>query len=134
MRGMGTPLHNTTVGTNSNESGRSASVYAEGTIDVAPSAKSIAAHTPVLFVMIKAAVAGPPLAVKRVDRPVFPFSFSITEADSMAGGGFFDGNVNLIARLDQDGMAGPKQPGDLETILEIKKGSSRRVSVLIGTP
>ena len=54
------------------------------------------------------------MAVKRVDGPRFPVTFEITNKDVMVQGSELRGMVDVIARLDKDGVAGPPQPGDLE--------------------
>ena len=41
-----------------------------------------------------------PVAVKRVAKPIFPVTFTLTLADSMAGGSFYDGDLTITARLD----------------------------------
>jgi cytochrome c-type biogenesis protein CcmH len=41
-------------------------------------------------------------------------SFEITNADVMVQGAELRGMVDLVARLDRDGQAGPAQPGDIE--------------------
>lgn len=107
-------------------------VYAEGTITLDASVEKQASAAPVLFVMAKAQEAGPPIAVKKVVHPRFPFSFSIGQSDNMVGEDFFDGDIVVIARLDRDGAAGPKQPGDLEGMVQIKRGESRNVNIRVG--
>ncbi len=56
---------------------------------------------------------GPPLAVKRLPAEL-PATFRITEADSMIPGTPLVGDLDVIARLDQDGDAFSRQTGDLE--------------------
>jgi cytochrome c-type biogenesis protein CcmH len=71
--------------------------------------------TDVLFVIIRRPGSAPrPLAAKRIDHPQFPVAFEITNKDMMIEGSELRGMVDVIARLDKDGMAGPAQPGDLE--------------------
>src|SRR6185503_18541745 len=40
--------------------------------------------------------------------------FEITNADVMVQGAELRGMVDVLARLDRDGQAGPAQPGDIE--------------------
>jgi len=54
------------------------------------------------------------IAAKRIEHPTFPVSFEITNADVMVEGSELRGMVDVIARLDRDGQAGPAQPGDIE--------------------
>ena len=71
--------------------------------------------TDVLFVIVRRPGNAPrPLAAKRIDHPQFPVAFEITNKDMMIEGSELRGMVDVIARLDKDGMAGPAQPGDLE--------------------
>lgn len=69
----------------------------------------------VLFIIVRRPQGPPrPIAVKRIDTPRFPVSFEISNADVMVEGSELRGMVNVVARLDRDGQAGPPQPGDLE--------------------
>jgi cytochrome c-type biogenesis protein CcmH len=71
--------------------------------------------TDVLFVIVKRPGGTPrPVAAKRIEHPTFPASFEITNADVMVQGSELRGMVDVIARLDRDGQAGPAQPGDIE--------------------
>ncbi len=56
---------------------------------------------------------GPPLAVRKIDNPKFPASFQIAASDVMMPGIPFVGPFDLYVRLDQDGNAMTKAPGDL---------------------
>jgi hypothetical protein len=68
----------------------------------------------VLFLIARRGEAGPPTAVKRVPSPRFPFDFSIGPADRMVEAVPFTGPLQITARLDADGNAGTRDPGDLE--------------------
>lgn len=71
--------------------------------------------TDVLFVIVRRPGGMPrPVAAKRIENPKFPVSFEITNADVMVQGSELRGMVDVIARLDRDGQAGPAQPGDIE--------------------
>ena len=71
--------------------------------------------TDVLFVIVRRPGGTPrPIAAKRFERPQFPVSFEITNADVMVQGSELRGMVDVVARLDRDGQAGPAQPGDIE--------------------
>ena len=71
--------------------------------------------TDVLFVIVRRPGSAPrPLAANRIDHPQFPVVFEITNKDMMIEGSELRGMVDVIARLDKDGVAGPAQPGDLE--------------------
>jgi hypothetical protein len=58
---------------------------------------------------------GPPVAVKRIERPTFPARFTVSPADRMIKRMPFQGPFDVQARLDTDGDAQTKSPGDLVT-------------------
>ncbi len=68
----------------------------------------------ILFVFVRpeGVTSGPPLAVRRVERPDFPMSFEIGPADAMMPGTVFPDRVQVQARLDQDGVVTTTAPGD----------------------
>jgi hypothetical protein len=106
-------------------------VYASGTVALAPGLESAAARAGALFIIVRTPQPGAPIAAKRMPIGAFPVTFSITEKDNMAGEGYFDGDIRIIARLDQDGAAGLKGPGDIEGFVDIRKGDERDVVVTI---
>jgi cytochrome c-type biogenesis protein CcmH len=83
-----------------------------GLIRLHPELADSAAGRPVLFIIARPAGGGPPIAVKRVPAPSFPYEFSLGSADAMTGGQF-SGQVTILARLDADGAAGPPASGDI---------------------
>ncbi|MFO0773335.1 MAG: hypothetical protein U0172_01545 [Nitrospiraceae bacterium] len=88
-----------------------------GRVMLAPAHAASLKPTDVLFVTIKRPGGqGRPLAAKRIERPQFPVSFEITNADVIMQGTELRGMVDVSARLDRDGQAGPAQPGDIEGI------------------
>ena len=68
----------------------------------------------VLFLIARGGAGGPPLAVQRIPAPRFPLEFELGPADRMIRTRPFAGELQLTARLDQDGDAGSRSPGDLE--------------------
>jgi hypothetical protein len=68
-----------------------------------------------LFIIARPAGAGggPPLAVKKIDQPVFPLSYVIGAENVMMQGTPFTGKINLTVRLDNDGNPTTRTPGDL---------------------
>ncbi|MEM1025577.1 MAG: hypothetical protein AAGD10_16045 [Myxococcota bacterium] len=58
---------------------------------------------------------GPPLAVRRIEAQSLPTRFSIGAADMMIAGRPWKGPIDISARLDQDGDALSRSPGDLAT-------------------
>ena len=105
-------------------------VYVQGTINVAATLPLEVTHR-VLFIIAKSPAGGPPVAVKRIESPTFPLTFSLTPANNMVGTDFYEGDLALTVRLDKDGVAGPKQPEDVEVITPIPAASDRRVSVTL---
>ena len=105
-----------------------AQIYAEGTVETAPGFQSKA---PALFLIARPEAGGMPVAVKRLPNPTFPVTFTLTPADSMAGGDFRHGDLTIIARLDADGSAGPRQPEDVETSTVLRDGAPRQVHLVL---
>ena len=70
-----------------------------------------------LYIMVRQAGARMPLAAKRIPvgegAKMFPFKFLVTPADVMMKGTVLTGQVTVDARIDQDGDAISKQPGDI---------------------
>jgi hypothetical protein len=86
----------------------------EGTIEVAPALEARIPAGAVLFLVARRSDAGPPLAVKRIADPRFPLDFSIGPGDRMIQSMPFAGPIHLSARLDADGNATTRAPGDLQ--------------------
>jgi hypothetical protein len=84
-----------------------------GTLRLAPELEGAQPSGSVLFLIARTAEAGPPLAVKRIEAPRFPLDFEIGPADRMLASVPFAGAVRLSARLDADGNATSRTPGDL---------------------
>ena len=86
-----------------------------GVVSIDPQLADKVRANDVLFVIVRRPGGAPrPVAVKRIDGPRFPVTFEITNKDVMVQGSELRGMVDVIARLDKDGVAGPPQPGDLE--------------------
>ena len=97
-----------------------------GRVSIDPGLAANVKPTDVLFVIVRRPQGPPrPLAVKRIDGPRFPVSFEITNHDVMVEGSELRGMVDVVARLDKDGRAGPAQSGDLE-------GQSDKNPTLVG--
>lgn len=86
----------------------------QGTVVVADALADRLPQGAVLFVVARRGSAGPPTAVKRVASPRFPFDFVIGPADRMIATMPFEGPLTITARLDGDGNATTRQPGDLQ--------------------
>jgi len=86
-----------------------------GRVVISPALAEQVKPTDVLFVIVKRpGGAARPVAAKRIEHPTFPAPFEITNADVMVQGSELRGMVDVMARLDRDGQAGPAQPGDIE--------------------
>lgn len=99
-----------------------------GTIALSPKLK--ANPSDVLYVMAKKGKAT--LAVKRVDKPSFPYAFEISGGDAMMAGGPLQGTVDVVARLSRTGDAIPAK-GDLEGVARNVKVPSTAVTLTIDT-
>ncbi|MFT5444802.1 MAG: hypothetical protein ACI8W3_003861 [Myxococcota bacterium] len=79
-----------------------------------------------LFIIARTQPTGPPLAVLRIPGPSFPLAFELSQAQVMIPTLKFEGEVKLSARLDSDGNAMTKLPGDLvgEVSTQVPVGSS----------
>ncbi len=85
-----------------------------GRVMIAPALVDQVRPTDVLFVIVRRPGGARPVAAKRIDHPQFPVSFELTNADVMVQGSELRGMLDVVARLDRDGQAGPAQPGDIE--------------------
>lgn len=99
-----------------------------GSIALSPALK--VGPSDVLYVMAKKGTAT--LAVRRVDKPSFPFAFDISGGDAMMGGGSFAGPVDVVARVSRTGDAIPAK-GDLEGVAKNVKVPSKNVKLTIDT-
>lgn len=85
-----------------------------GTITLAPELEGRVPAGAVLFVIARRSEQGPPLAVQRLTDPKLPMAFSIGPEDRMIQQMPFVGPITLSARLDADGNAMTRLPGDLQ--------------------
>jgi cytochrome c-type biogenesis protein CcmH len=92
-----------------------ASQQITGKITIDPKLKSSPDSQAVLFIIARpvGAAKGPPLAVKKIERPVFPLSYSLGPENVMMQSAPFTGDVAITVRLDKDGNPTTRQPGDL---------------------
>jgi cytochrome c-type biogenesis protein CcmH len=94
-------------------SAESSGAAIQGTVQLAPElAKRVPANA-VLFIIARGGGAGPPLAVKRVANPTFPLAFTIGPDDRMIKAMPFVAPIALTARIDSDGNATSRSPGDI---------------------
>lgn len=82
------------------------------------------AQTGVLFVALRPSSGGPPVAVRRIDRPVFPMTITVGPGDMMMATGEAELPATglLTVRLDQDGSASTRDEADLEGSAEMSRG------------
>ena len=90
----------------------------EGTVSVTPELADGLPDRAVLFLIARTGDAGPPLAVLRIAEPRFPLDFSIGPDDRMIPSLPFVGPLRLTARLDGDGNASTRAPGDLQGVAD----------------
>ena len=67
-----------------------------------------------LFLIARTGGGGPPTAVRRISDPSFPLDFEIGPDDRMIDALPFTGPFQLTARIDADGNAMSRNPGDLQ--------------------
>jgi cytochrome c-type biogenesis protein CcmH len=104
----------------------------EGTLELAPNLTGRVPPGAVLFVIARNAESGPPLAVVRVADPRFPLRFSIGPDDRMIQSMPFAGEILISARVDADGDAMTRSPGDLRGASGIPNApGDRGVTLLI---
>ena len=91
------------------------SAQISGKIAVDPKLKTSIDPNGALFIIARRAGAagGPPLAVKKIDKPIFPLSYSLSQENVMMQGTPFNGKVDLTVRLDKDGNPTTRGSGDL---------------------
>ena len=86
----------------------------EGRISLAPGLDGNTSPEAVLFIIARPSGSKMPVAVVRLEGPTFPVGYIIGPQHMMIPSGRFEGEVEVSARLDGDGLVGPAQPGDLE--------------------
>ncbi len=94
-----------------------ATASVSGTVQVAKELEG-ASLEGTLFIVVRnqgMPTQGPPLAVRRYKDPVFPLSYVLSANDVMMPGMPFSGPFDISVRLDGDGNAMTKAPGDLVT-------------------
>ena len=97
-----------------------------GTITLEPTLKT--SPTDVLYLIAKKGRTT--LAVRKVDKPAFPFAFEISGGDAMMSGIAFEGPVDVVARVSRTGDAIPAK-GDLEGTAKSVKVPAKGVSLTI---
>jgi len=97
-----------------------------GTIALSPKLK--VGPSDVMYIMAKNGPAT--LAVRRIEKPSFPFAFEISGGDAMMGGAAFQGPVDVVARVSRTGDAIPAK-GDLEGVAKNIKVPAKNVQLTV---
>lgn len=85
-----------------------------GKVTLDPKLKNKVDSQAVLFIIARSGgSAGPPTAVKKIERPVFPLTYSIGSENAMMQGVPLSGKLNISVRLDKDGNPITHQSGDM---------------------
>jgi len=91
-----------------------------GTIQLAGGLHDRIGKNAALFIIARPApVGGPPLAVKRLDVPSFPFDYTLSKTDAMMGQGIDWNEIDalyLSAKIDADGSIGGAKTGDMDGV------------------
>ncbi|HEX7232928.1 MAG TPA: cytochrome c-type biogenesis protein CcmH, partial [Candidatus Binatia bacterium] len=92
-----------------------ASAQISGKISIDAKLKGSTDPNAALFIIARPATGagGPPLAVKKIDRPTFPLDYTLSQDNVMMQGMPFAGKINITARLDKDGNPVTRTPGDM---------------------
>jgi cytochrome c-type biogenesis protein CcmH len=93
----------------------SSSAQISGKITIDPKLKANLDPNAPLFIIARPAggAAGPPLAVKKIDRPTFPLDYTLGQESVMMQGTPFTGKINITVRLDKDGNPTTRGAGDM---------------------
>ena len=107
------------MGASAGPAGRAATVG--GLITIAPSLASQVKAGAIMFIVARpddgTDKRNPAVAVRRITvtgSDAFPFRYELGAGDSMMAGGALSGRLRIEARLDGDGDALSRQPGDLQ--------------------
>jgi hypothetical protein len=88
-----------------------------GVIKLDPKLKSAVQPGDVMFLVVRkfdpSGVQGPPLAVRKLTASAFPMNFAVDSRDAMIVGTSLAGKVVVTVRVDKDGDAMSKNPGDV---------------------
>jgi cytochrome c-type biogenesis protein CcmH len=84
-----------------------------GTVRLASELEGRVPPGAVLFLIARTGPGGPPTAVKRIPAPSFPLDFELGPGDRMIQALPFAGPFRISARVDADGNAATRSPGDL---------------------
>lgn len=90
-----------------------------------------------IFIVVRGAATagapGPVLAVRRLEAATFPMPFQIDSRDAMIAGTAVHAPVTLTVRVDKDGDAMSKNPGDVVGTTTIKALPAPNLSLVLDT-
>ena len=118
-------------------SGQSGSI--EGTISLAPGLEKNVRAGQTLFISVRQDAGdgkkGMMLAAQKVDvtgPKIFPLKYRVSGRDVMMQGTVLAGAIRVYARIDQDGDAMSKQPGDVTGFVQgVRKVGEKGVDMLL---
>lgn len=84
-----------------------------GTVDINAGLKMTGSGTLFIIARPKGQSEGPPLAVKRIEDPVLPIGFQMSQANVMIPTNRFEGEITLTAKWSQSGTPMQDTDGDL---------------------
>lgn len=89
-----------------------------GTIDIDQKLIKLTSESDTIFLIARPATGGRPLAVERFVGNNYPYRFSLTEKNMMMPQENITTPLNLSVRVDKDGNAMTRAPGDLVGVFE----------------
>lgn len=110
-----------------------------GVLKLDPKTKDKVKAGDVIFLVARgpglAGAPGPVVAVRRLEAAAFPMEFRIDSRDAMMTGtqGMMKGPLVLTARVDKDGDAITKNPGDVTGTLNVKSLPSDKLALVLDT-
>jgi cytochrome c-type biogenesis protein CcmH len=110
----------------------------EGTLEVAPALQGQVKPGDTLYLVARSVgadgtVTRMPLAVSRLTVGPMPMTFTLSAADVMMQGSPFAGAVQITARVDKDGDAMTRNPGDVEGVIKAEI-PARGLKIVLDTP
>jgi hypothetical protein len=118
LRGMTSPTEGGGHGEGAAPAQAAGTSFLRGTLKLGDKVRDKVQAGATLFLAARAfssgGAPGQVLAVKRLTAGSWPMTFELTGSDVMIAGTSLQGKVVLTARIDQDGEAMTKQPGDIE--------------------
>lgn len=86
-----------------------------------------------LFLSARSVKGGPPLAAKKILDFKFPQSFILDDSNVMIQGTKLEGEIEITARLDQDGDAITRTPGDVSGKVRTRVGEKGLLLITLET-